>query len=403
MDFNFTDVIFALSCALDHVEHELTGTTAFHGKRVAAIAAAMGKKTGLTQEQLLDLMGCAVMHDCALTEYVQAEYHGSFQKASEADLMRHLEIHCTKGEEHITYIPFRGNVNGAVLYHHENADGSGPFGKESGQIPDYAKWIHLAEDLDSRFDLSLMNRDKYQAILIYLLSNQGILFDKQTVELFQQVFPYEQLHFLKDGKVNLFLSGMAPSMQQNCTPEQLMHFSKIFAVITDYKSRYTRHHSVGVADKAFIMGIYYGAGEQQAAKLYVAGAFHDIGTLVIDKDLLEKPDKLTDREYQYIKSHIDELKRLFAGVTGMEDIIRWASRHHEKLDGSGYPMGFTEQDLDQWDRLIACLDIYQALIEKRSYKESVSHDKAMIILRQMAKKKELDEKICEDIGNVFMP
>lgn len=399
MMFNFLETIFAVSPALDQVEHEISGVTVCHGKRVAAIAAAMGDLSGMMQGELQELMMCALLHDCGLTQYVQTQYRGSYRAASE-----HFEnpgMHCSIGEELLKNVPVRKNLQGAVLCHHERADGKGPFEKEPQQTLPAARWIHLADQLDLAFDLSIVTQDKYEMIMEYLLSQQGSLFDEASIRLFQDAFPFEQMTSLRNEKVDLFLASLAPSRMQECTPEQLMQFAKVFALISDHHSRYTRLHSVGVADKAYIMAIYYGASQELAARIYTAGALHDIGTLVIDRDVLEKPEKLTHREYQYVQSHVYEIYRMLASAQGLADITRWASRHHEKLDGSGYPFGLQAAQLDQWDRLIACLDIYQALLENRSYKKSVSHASAMEKLTEMAQAGLLDHKICEDIGNIF--
>ena len=85
----------------------------------------------------------------------------------------------------------------------------------------------------------------------------------------------------------------------------------------------------------------------------------------------------------------------------MEQITEWASFHHEKLNGKGYPFGKTAEQLDEKARLLACLDIYQALTEDRPYKAGMTHKKAISILREMAEKGELDSSITEDIAHVF--
>lgn len=74
---------------------------------------------------------------------------------------------------------------------------------------------------------------------------------------------------------------------------------------------------------------------------------------------------------------------MLRNISGLEDITRWAALHHEKLDGSGYPFGLTAELLEKNARLMACLDIYQALVEDRPYKAGMSHNAAMAILKKM--------------------
>ena len=156
-----------------------------------------------------------------------------------------------------------------------------------------------------------------------------------------------------------------------------------------------------MAEKAERMARYYGWEEATAEQLYCAGALHDIGKLMVDRDVLEKPGKLDQKEYQHIQSHAYETFRLLSKLEGLGPITRWASQHHEKLNGTGYPLGLFASQLDEKSRLLACLDIYQALTEDRPYKAGMSHQKAMSILRELAEKGDLDRQITQDIDFVF--
>ena len=82
-------------------------------------------------------------------------------------------------------------------------------------------------------------------------------------------------------------------------------------------------------------------------------------------------------------------------------MVAWACLHHEKLDGSGYPFGKTAAELDRNERLLCCIDIYQALTEARPYKDRLSHSEAVNILRDMAREGKIDAKITEDIAVCF--
>lgn len=88
-------------------------------------------------------------------------------------------------------------------------------------------------------------------------------------------------------------------------------------------------------------------------------------------------------------------------IPGLEDIAILASRHHEKLDGSGYPFGLKGDDLSFEEKLLAVIDIYQALTESRPYREGFSHEKSISIMEEMVEKNQLDGKFVEDIGKIF--
>ena len=90
-----------------------------------------------------------------------------------------------------------------------------------------------------------------------------------------------------------------------------------------------------------------------------------------------------------------------ASLKGFDDITEWASNHHEKLDGSGYPYGFDRDRLDFNSRMMGCLDIYQALREDRPYRKGMTHDRTMGILRDMVADGLIEGSIVEDIDHVF--
>ena len=79
----------------------------------------------------------------------------------------------------------------------------------------------------------------------------------------------------------------------------------------------------------------------------------------------------------------------------------WAAFHHERLDGTGYPFGKTAADLNTQERMMACVDIYQALTESRPYKQGMSHEKACGILKDMADKGWIDAEIVSQVDSCF--
>ena len=399
MKFNFTDTLFALSFALDCVEHDLLGVTTHHSKRVAAICACMGKQLQLSDAQLLDLTACALLHDNALTEYIQSEYFSAENDTVPEN--EKIKIHCVLGERNISRLPFQGEVSGAVLYHHENADGTGPLGKRWQEIPMYARMIHLADQVDTHFDLSCMDTHKYNQLLTYLLDARDTLFDAASIDCFIHTFPFPSLLELTNENISLFLKRHIPSLPYSYTNEQILDFASVFAAIIDYKSKFTRIHALGIAQKAKQLGLYYGYAQEKAAKLYLAGALHDIGKLVVASEVLEKPDKLTKEEYLHIQGHALATHQILEQIDGLQDIASWASNHHEKLDGSGYPFHKTAADLGFEERMLACLDIYQALTEQRPYKKGMEHAQATDILMQLVQKNQLDATIVQDIDRCF--
>lgn len=149
------------------------------------------------------------------------------------------------------------------------------------------------------------------------------------------------------------------------------------------------------------MADFYNLEKEEKMKLIIAADLHDIGKLAVPNDVLDKPDKLSDEEFKIIMKHPEYTRLALQEIKGFEDITEWASNHHEKLNGKGYPFGMTDKELDFNSRLMTCLDIYQALTEERPYREGLSHEKAMEILKSMMDNGFIDTKITKDIDYVF--
>jgi HD-GYP domain-containing protein (c-di-GMP phosphodiesterase class II) len=402
MKLYINDILYAFSYALDCVEYELVGIASQHGKRVAYICLVLGESLGLDKLRLNDLAACALLHDNALTEYIHEEIINGVDVVKEKNKIN-AGLHCVLGEDNIKSFPFNSDVSGAVLYHHENSDGSGPFGKKWFETHIYAQLIHLADSVDVQFNLSEITEEKYDKVLKYLNNQKNIKYHESLVELFEKTIDYECLVKAQDLYIKSSLEEKQPVIYMDYSLEQIVSFVDVIANIIDYKSEFTMKHSMGIAKKAATMAKYYEYDEETIVKLYFAGAVHDIGKLVIDKDVLEKPDKLTDSEFIYMKNHAYYTYEILKDIRGFEDITSWASMHHEKLNGAGYPFGKTAEDLSFNERLMGCLDIYQALTETRPYKQGFTHEKTIKIMRDMSKNNFIDDSIVSDINKVFIP
>lgn len=390
------DLIYSISYALDFVEQDVVLVSDHHSKRVAYLAAAMGKRMGYSSECLLNLAACGALHDNALSEYQQKKLLVG-QPLTPERFIKNLAYHCTAGEENVSNLSFYNSVRGAVLYHHENADGSGPFGKTAAETPVFSQLIHIADTVDAQFDLSDMTPEKYNAVREFVTDETGKLYGEKIVSVFLNEFSTPERMRLDLTALDQRLQEELPEICAEYTPGQLVRLSGIFSKIIDYKSPFTCSHSSGIAEKARRLGAYYGWNEDTQAQLYLAGSVHDVGKLMVKSDILEKPGRLTEAEYHHIQNHAYGSYIVLHSIRGMEEISRWAYLHHEKLDGSGYPFGKTGAELNRKERLIACLDIYQALREERPYKPGYDHKKSVEILRSMADDGLIDAQIVEDI------
>ena len=119
--------------------------------------------------------------------------------------------------------------------------------------------------------------------------------------------------------------------------------------------------------------------------LALGGLLHDMGKLSVPDELLKKPGPLNAAEFAVVKEHPESGVRLLHGIGGFGSAVeRLVLDHHERLDGTGYPRGRREAQLDLDTRILAVCDVYDALVSERIYRPAVPPDEAMRVLRKGA-------------------
>ena len=142
MNIERNQLLTVLSESLDCVEKEVFGITDHHAKRVAWLCIQMGNQANMTDDEISDMTIAALLHDNALNEYRTDYEHGKLREGVSG------KAHCQAGEHNLQLIPGCDTLRGFILYHHETADGNGPFRKTSEQTPLGAQLIHIADEAD---------------------------------------------------------------------------------------------------------------------------------------------------------------------------------------------------------------------------------------------------------------
>ena len=406
MRFYLNDMLYAISYALDNVEREYRGISLHHAERVAYMSVQMGRAYGLDTTELMHLAVVGVLHDNAFTEYLtlldrMPDILDEHPNMSLDEMAAAMRPHCEIGERNVSVLPFYPKVKNAVLYHHEFADGSGAFGIPSGETPLFARFLQLSDQLDNKFIMEYVDDTTYKKIVEYLEANVDHLFTREMVDLFRAAFPEPMKGVLSYARIRQLLQGDLPHVLGEYSAADVRGLATVIAQIIDYKSKFTCTHSLGIAQKSSEIGEYLGYDEELCTKLYLAGALHDVGKLTIPTDILEKPDRLTDREFSVMKTHAIASWNILRTIDGLDDVVEWACLHHEKLNGTGYPFGRTADQLCRNARLLCCTDIYQALREERPYKEAISHREAMKIMREMVADGLIDGDLTNALDQCF--
>ena len=174
------------------------------------------------------------------------------------------------------------------------------------------------------------------------------------------------VYFIVDRNANMVEDVIIQSETTNKAQEELIY---VFAEISENKSKDTGEHIRRVADYMRILGNASGFSVEYVDKLAKASMMHDIGKIMIPEDILDKPSKLTEKEYAIMKSHTLYGEALLMKAPG--DIMNMAriiaAQHHEKWDGTGY-MGLYGEQIAYISRLMALADVFDALTSARKYK-----------------------------------
>jgi len=132
---------------------------------------------------------------------------------------------------------------------------------------------------------------------------------------------------------------------------------------------YTFMHSVAVCALMIALARQLGLDERQTRDAGMAGLLHDLGKAMIPLEILNKPGKLTDAEFDLVKTHPAEGHKLLLEGKGINDITKDVClHHHEKIDGSGYPKGLSSETMSLFAKMGAVCDVYDAVTSNRPYK-----------------------------------
>ena len=130
----------------------------------------------------------------------------------------------------------------------------------------------------------------------------------------------------------------------------------------------TYAHCINVSLICHVFGMWLGFPEEDLEILTMAGMLHDVGKLKIPENIITKPDKLNDAEYAKIKTHTIEGYNILKNLPIDDRIKKAALMHHEKCDGTGYPLGLVGERIDDFAKIVAIADVYDAMTSARVYR-----------------------------------
>ena len=217
-----------------------------------------------------------------------------------------------------------------------------------------------------------------------------------SVEIVKEKAFYEQVWFyviaglaallVLAGGVRFYVRKKTRTLEkkQQETMALVGGITEAFAKVIDMKDRYTNGHSSRVAKYTAMLARELGYDEETVEKYYRIALLHDIGKVGVPPEVLNKPGKLTDEEFEIIKSHTSKGYDALKEITIMPELAVGAQAHHERPDGRGYPNHLKGDEIPRVAQIIAVADCFDAMYSNRPYRNRMNFDKVVSIIKEVS-------------------
>jgi HD-GYP domain-containing protein (c-di-GMP phosphodiesterase class II) len=334
-----------------------------------------------TAQMLTFLMRRVGSHGAALE---RAKRLATFPVTGHKRVVEFITTHSTLCAQFAERIGLDHATSAAIGHTYEHWDGKGfPQHLRGEDISLAARLTALAGPVE------VFSRRSVEAARRVVRRHRGTQFDPLIADLF-----CDRASELLDGLDQAAdwdtLLDAEPRLSQRVSGPELDRVLEAMADLVDLKSPYLAGHSRGVANLAAEAGRLSGMSAPDVTTMRRAGLIHDLGRLGVSNAVLDKPGPLTEAERERVRLHPYLTDRMMAQVSALDASRRIAARHHERLDGSGYPRGLTAMSLTPPDRLLAAADAYHAMTEPRPHRAPLDAAAAAAALREEVRAGRLD-------------
>lgn len=384
------DLVACLSRAMDLVSPAVSN----HHLRVAYIAFSLGRELGMPLDEQRNLAIAGSLHDSGALSLKER------LDALEFELVT-PQTHAETGYKLLMTFRPLAHVARIVRYHHVPwKDTSGSRFAED-DVPFASHVLHLAD----RVAVLIRENDEIlgqaRRISEVVRTRSGTMFAPDLVNAFLGLATKEFFWFdvalLPPSEMMSLLAraaaGTPGSAELRLDLEGLLGLADLFRRIIDFRSSFSATHSAGVAATAARLACLAGFSEMECRMMRAAGYLHDIGKLAVPAEILEKPGSLTEHEFNIIKQHAFHSYRIIESLPTLDVVNRWASLHHERLDGRGYPFHYSGRELSLGSRIMSVADVFTALTEQRPYRRAMEAAKALDVVRELGCASALDLEI----------
>lgn len=245
----------------------------------------------------------------------------------------------------------------------------------------------VMEGTDFLKQVRMINPHIIKILLTGHVDTDIIIASINDCDLFQYIlkpFDVEELKLAVEKGIEKF--EMTSNNREYYNELRTLFYETIRAISNslDTKDSYTNGHSLRVTLYSMILARKLNLDNEYLEDIEIAGLLHDIGKIAMPKNILCKNGRLTDEEFCVMKSHPDKGEKIVLNINKLQCISEWVKAHHEKYDGSGYPLGLKGEEIPLPGRIIAIADTYDAMTSTRSYRKALEHEVAISEIKRCA-------------------
>ena len=347
-----------------------------HHRRTAVISYNLGVALGLDKKSLSNLVIAASIHDIGALS------------VQERDMLIKEDVenptpHCMMGYKMLATFDLFADVAQIIKHHHINYEKS--LKMKDDEIPFESFILHLSDRIDISIDPNNYILDQKELIVEKMKSKSGKVFHPKVVEAFEKVSS-STIFWMDINNITMtaLLEKIDFVIDLEMDIDKILEFALTISRIIDFRSKFTAAHSYTVAHLAKYMASLLGYDDEVCKKLEIAGYLHDIGKIGIDPSIIEKNGSLTEQEFNMMKLHPYYTGQILGELNSsiwFRDIVNWSKNHHEKIDGSGYPLALDKTNIDEPTLILQFADIITALLEDRPYRKGLEVNEAFEIIR----------------------
>ncbi len=376
------DVVFGLNKAIDLVSPTLVD----HHSKVAYIAGRIAEQMGLSERDQMDLILAGAIHDIGALATKDSFQSLAFETET-------ITNHSEAGYLLLKDFPSLHDVARIVRCHHVKWNGGKNSDEASCESPVNSHILHLADRIAVQINEKEDILQQKTKICDNIRLRTGDMFVPSIVDAFLSLEQVQSFWLDIVTSPWSVLDRLTPLRTEYLDLDSLLDLGSMMAKLIDFRSRFTATHSSGVAESAFQLAQLAGFSNVEMKLIKIAGFFHDIGKLSVPNEILEKPGRLDEYDLYVMQKHPYYTHLILEALKGMQIVNKWASLHHERLDGEGYPFHMQANDLAMGSRIMAVADVFTAITEDRPYRKGMSDEKAIGVLTSMSENKALDTSV----------